>query len=141
MIGSGVTSISYDAFYADHKLETLVVSKNNKVYHSDGDCIIETGSKKLVIGAANCIIPDDGSVTTIGKYAFLCNYDRCSITIPVDIPEIETGAFNMYSYLKEVYYTGTVEQFHEINIHITQRKQDFPPVGSDRAMVRKMLFL
>lgn len=73
-------------------LETMTVAEENTVYHSEGNCIIETASKTLKFGCKTSIIPDDGSVTSIGNLAF----DRCNIeniTIPECIVSIGTSAF------------------------------------------------
>ena len=92
-IGSGVTSIGVHAFYKCWWLTSITVSAGNPVYHSDENCLIETESKTLVVGCENSIIPDDGSVTSIGKYAFSCCLGLASISIPDSVTSIGTGAF------------------------------------------------
>ena len=69
-IGNGVTSIERSVFYYCISLTSITVSAENPVYHSDGNCLIETESKTLVAGCKNSVIPDDGSVTSIGDSAF-----------------------------------------------------------------------
>ncbi len=101
-IGDGVTSIG-DGVVADtglvrgtfadcESLTSIVVSKENKVYHSSGNCIIETASKTLVAGCKTSVIPDDGSVTFIGSVAFSC-CGLTSITIPDTVTSIGNMAF------------------------------------------------
>ena len=82
----------WSVFASCDSLETMTVAEENTVYHSEGNCIIETASKTLKFGCKTSIIPDDGSVTSIGGSAF----DRCkieNITIPECIVSIGANAF------------------------------------------------
>ncbi len=92
-IPDSVTKIGESAFDGCSGLTSIVTTENNNVYHSAGNCLIETGSKKLLFGCKTSIIPDDGSVTKIGKSAF----DGCSslksVTIPDSVTEIGDCAF------------------------------------------------
>ena len=76
-IGNGVTSIGERAFRGCTSLETITVDSGNSVYHSADNCLIETATKTLIVGCKNSVIPDDGSVTSIGDYAF---YECTSLT-------------------------------------------------------------
>lgn len=58
------------------------------------------------------MIPDDGSVTTIGQTAFSGCTGLMSITIPDSVTTIYDGAFN--NSLKDVYYTGTREEWEAL---------------------------
>jgi hypothetical protein len=68
-IPASVTSIGYAAFTSCGNLESLQVDEANSVYHSAGNCIIETNSKTLIVGCNASTIPTDGSVTIIGAFA------------------------------------------------------------------------
>ena len=92
-IGNGVTSIGVYAFNGCSSLEKLTVDKNNTVYHSAGDCIINTKIKSLVLGCKNSVIPSDGSVTSIGSSAFYNCTSLTSITIPDSVTSIGDEAF------------------------------------------------
>lgn len=70
-IPDSVTSIASDAFYGCTGLISINVAKDNTKYHSDGNCLIETESKTLILGCKNSVIPNDGSVTSIGESAFV----------------------------------------------------------------------
>ncbi len=69
-IGSGVTSIGKNAFYNCSGLTSILVEQGNPIYHSAGNCLIETASSTLISGCKTSTIPDDGSVTSIGEDVF-----------------------------------------------------------------------
>ena len=93
-IGDGVTSIGSGAFSGSTSLESIIVDEGNAVYHSDGNCIIETESKTLIAGCKTSIIPSDGSVTSIGYEAFWNCISLTSVTIPDSVTSIGNDAFS-----------------------------------------------
>ena len=93
-IGNGVTSIGAYAFAYCSSLERLTVADGNTVYHSAGNCIIETATKTLVVGCKSSVIPTDGSVTSIGDGAFLYCDSLTSVAIPDSVTSIGWGAFS-----------------------------------------------
>ena len=101
-IPDGVTSIGSCAFEYCTSLESITVDKNNSVYQSKGNCLIETASKTLIAGCKNSVIPADGSVTIIGGYAFYGCYNLTSITIPDSVTSIGNGAFYYCSSLTSI---------------------------------------
>lgn len=101
-IPDSVTSIERDVFLGCTGLEEIKVGKGNSVYHSDGNCLIETKSRKLVAGCKNSRIPIDGSVTSIGEDAFRGYNGLTSISIPNSITRIEREAFWGCSSLKSI---------------------------------------
>ena len=113
-IPAGVTSIGYLAFYGCSGLKSIVVEAGNTVYDSRDNCnaIIEKETNTLIQGCKNTKIP--AGVTSIGEYAFYWCSGLTSIEIPAGVTEIGYSAFEGCSGLKDVYYTGTQEQWDNI---------------------------
>ncbi len=93
IIGNSVTSIGNHAFRGCTGLTSIEVNEGNTVYHSAGNCLIETESKTLIAGCKSSVIPDDGSVTSIGYGAFWGCTGLTSITIPDSVTNIDNYAF------------------------------------------------
>ena len=67
-IASDLKSIGGSAFWGLTNLEKIEVDKNNAVYYSENNCLIEKDSRKLVRGSNSSVIPAD--VVSIGAEAF-----------------------------------------------------------------------
>ena len=128
-IPSSVTSIGDEAFSGCTSLTSIAVENDNPVYHSTGNCLIETESKALIAACPNSEIPTDGSVTSIGSFvfawfniprinipdgvtsigvgAFWCCRTLTNITIPKSVTTIGDMAFYGCEHLETVYYEGT----------------------------------
>ena len=104
---ASVTKIGTRVFSYCNELNTIEVESGNLVYHSANNCLIETASKRLIAGCISSIIPLDGSVTSIGAYAFSgCDniskvYYRGTDT---DWNGIELGSNNAYLTSATRYY-------------------------------------
>ena len=128
------------AFEHCANLKVLVVPPENKHYHSDGNCVIETASKTLVLGGKQSAIPSDGTVTAIGHdafrgrrglaaivlpdaiteigaYAFAACKDLSAVTINKGMKEIEFHAFDDCDELSELVYQGTKEEWSAIKLN------------------------
>ena len=100
-IPKNVTKIGEGAFIGNDP-QSIVVDEGNTAYHSNENCLIETASKKLILGCGNSIIPDDGSVTSIGDGAFYDCDSLTGITIPEGVTSIGDGAFYWCDSLESV---------------------------------------
>ena len=92
-IPASATTVHPEAFHRCYRLTSITVDARNPVYHSDGNCLIRTADKVLTVGAGGCVIPDDGSVETIGPVAFKGRNNLSSVVIPDCVTEIGREAF------------------------------------------------
>lgn len=93
-IPRNVKYLTGTAFSGCTALQSLSVDSDNQVYHSKDNCLISTATKTLVVGCKNSTIPTDGSVTSIGRYAFSNCKQLTDIIIPDTILKIGDWAFN-----------------------------------------------
>lgn len=99
MIPHSVIQISSSAFDSCD-LTNIEVATGNPVYHSSGNCIIETKTNTLILGCKTSVVPD--GVTSIGNYAFYDCFGLTSITIPNSVTAIEDSAFARCSSLTSI---------------------------------------
>ena len=88
-----VLYISCTAFSQCDNLVNFIVNPENEVFDSINNCLIDTTIGSLVRGCEFSVIPNDGSVTIIGSYAFANSDGLVSITIPDSVQEIGDKAF------------------------------------------------
>ncbi len=111
VIPQSVTKIETQAFGRCPGVETIEVSPQNTIYHSDGNCLIQTNEKILITGCKNSIIPEDGSVSAIGAYAF----SGCESLTQISLPAIfQFGAIKPYAFadcinLTSIRFDGTIQ--------------------------------
>ncbi len=126
------------AFYGSG-VDRIFVNPNNTVYYSVDDCLVDRATKTIVLGSNNSKIPTDGSVVDIMDGAFFncsklesvfipmtmkqINYETfkgCTglktVTIGTNVTLIDDYAFDECMNITTVYYTGTEEQWNNINI-------------------------
>lgn len=97
-----VTMIDGGIFSNCDNLTSVTVAQNNPVYHSAGNCIVETASKTLIAGCSASVIPSDGSVTCIDYSAFFGIHGLKNIVIPESVTKIFDGAFQNCTSLETI---------------------------------------
>ena len=95
-------------------IEKIVVAEGNPYYYVDGNCLIDRRSQKIILGCNSSIIPNDGSVKSIGEAAFANCHSIEIIIIPKSITEIEDYAFYNCDNLKQVYITSSAAKDEKI---------------------------
>jgi hypothetical protein len=140
IIPSAVEEIEHGALCCDN-LEAIEVSPENKTFRSVGNCLIKIDEKLLLAGCSNSLIPDGGSVETVGFLAFASrkldaevfvipegvkyiaqnafyNTEFNSIIIPKSLAQSDIDAFSYCEAKGNVYYCGTEEEWKSIRFSI-----------------------
>lgn len=116
-IPSTVEKIGTRTFSLDIGLEKITVSENNPVFHSGGNCIIETATKTLLTGCNTSVIPTDGSVTAIGDWAFSGCKKLSSIVIPDCITSIGENPFVFCDNLSTVIFGKEITTYYNRDLN------------------------
>ncbi len=101
-IGNSVTSIGEWAFRGCSGLTSIFVNEENGKYIVKNNCLIDKSTATLVLGCQTSVIPINGSVTSIGDWAFSGCSGLTSITIPDSVTSIGDWAFEGCSGLTSV---------------------------------------
>ena len=99
-IGDSVGGVDSWAFFGCTELTSIEVSSGNAKYRSEGNCLIDRATDKLVLGCKASVIPN--GVTAIGYQAFYACTALTSITIPNSVTLIDDWAFSGCSALTEI---------------------------------------
>ncbi len=97
-----IVSVGSNPFFACTSLKAISVDKNNKNFHSDNNCLIDTKNKKLISACNESVIPDDGSVIDLGRYAFGGLTAISHLTLPDSIKAIGNNTFNKCTNLESI---------------------------------------
>ena len=116
-IPSTVARIGTRTFSLNIGLEKITVSENNPVFHSNGNCIIETATKTLLSGCNTSVIPTDGSVTAIGDWAFSGCKKLSSIVIPDCITSIGENPFVFCDNLSTVIFGKEITTYYNRDLN------------------------
>lgn len=109
-----VTYIGIGAFSGNY-LTSIKADEGNAVYHVMDNCLIHTSLKVLVLGTADSVIPNDGSVQIIGSEAFSNIYHLQTLHIPSSVLYIMSGAFMNSHNLQGLTYDGDSLFFMAVN--------------------------
>lgn len=115
MLPAGLTQIGTNPFGGCTSLASISVDSGNSVYHSHGNCLIETGTKTLIAGCKTSQIPTDGTVTIIADYAFDGCQGLTSITLPDSITSIGAFAFSKCRNLTSIHFLGSKLQWQQLD--------------------------
>ena len=107
-IGKNVKKIPSFAFSGCSGLTSIDVMEGNKQYYCEKNCLIETKTKRLILGCKNSVIPSDGSVTSIGDGAFSNCIGLTSIVIPDSVTSIGEDSFRNCSKLISIVIPDSV---------------------------------
>ena len=119
VIGAGVTYIEEGAFRSCKSLKNIEVSEDNSSFTSVDGVLFNKDKTELLkypTGSSNTTYTIPDSVTTIGYRAFDYSASLESIVIGAGVTHIGENAFKNCTALKDIYYTGTQEQWNEIVI-------------------------
>ncbi|MBR2731269.1 MAG: leucine-rich repeat protein [Clostridia bacterium] len=112
-IPAGVEELGKGIASACPALTSLTVAAGNPVYHSAGNCVINTATKELVCGTNVSVIPADGSVTSIGDFAFFTDDKLTSVAIPEGVTSLGYEAFYGCAALEEITLPESLTEFGE----------------------------
>lgn len=107
-IPKNVTKIGIKVFTGCSKLTKISVDENNPVYYSEGNCLIEIETKKLLSGCNTSVIPD--GVISIGDAAFEACEEFTEFVIPEGVEIIENSVFRECTNLKSITIPDTVTE-------------------------------
>lgn len=138
-IGSVISKIGKEVFVNCSHIEDITVASDNPTYYSQENCLIEKGSKTLVLGCKNSTIPKDicyigesafrnctfpkyprvvieipDGVLSIGDYAFWGCTSVKEIALPTSLVSLGHNVFTFEKGAPPVIYKGTLEQWVKI---------------------------
>lgn len=110
-IPESVTTMKENPF-VEIPIERITIAKANTHFRKENNCIIETGTEKLIAGDKTSVIPE--GIKIIGSLAFYDCDTVNSIYIPNSVTSIEDSAFLGCSALKKIIFGGTEDEWDAI---------------------------
>ncbi|MBQ9779892.1 MAG: leucine-rich repeat protein [Clostridia bacterium] len=90
------------AFNGCISLKNIIIDENNPFFYVENNCLINKANKKIVAAGAGAVIPNDGSITAIGRGAFSGLDLYKELVIPDCIKEIGGSAFSGWDNLEKL---------------------------------------
>lgn len=119
---SNLDEIGGSAFaYCSSLEEIYMVDGGNHRYRLGDNCLIDTTNGTLVLGCMNTVIPDDGSIISIGQAAFSGCTRLEYIYIPYSVKSIEREAFAGCERLSKVHLNEGLESIGYLAFAETRR--------------------
>ena len=119
---SNLDEIGGSAFGFCASLEEIyMVGGGNHRYKLGDNCLVDMTNGTLVLGCMNTVIPDDGSVLSIGHAAFEGATRLEYIYIPYSVKTIERQAFNGCERLSKVHLPEGLESIGYLAFAETRR--------------------
>ena len=118
-IPNSVTTIGEGPFADCDSLISIDVASGNLNYSSKDGVLFDKNKSKLIqypVGNQRIEYAIPNSVKTIGDWAFAYCRSLTSVTIPDSVTTIGDWAFYFVDSLKDVYYSGSEEQWKKISI-------------------------
>lgn len=107
---SVVNKLGYYILNGCSNITSLSVDENNATFRSEGNCVINRETNKIVLGSNASVIPS--SATAIAERAFYKRTGLTEITIPGNIETIDHSAFAYCSALRSVTIEEGVKNIH-----------------------------
>lgn len=101
-IPANLTAIGEGAFAYCNALTTIEVDETNDVWSTANGCLVCLLDGSLIAGTNDAVIPADGSVERIGKYAFAGRTGLTSAVVPDSVVTIGDYAFDGCTSLTDV---------------------------------------
>lgn len=96
------------AFYECDNIEIITVAKDNPKFYSVDNCVIEKATGELVFACSKSVLPTDGSIKSIGEFAFGGSDSLEKIVIPEGVTVIHPYAFAGCASLKSVTFPDSL---------------------------------
>ena len=119
-VGASVEGFQTPFMNYPSKIVSIDVSPENENYSSDGNCLVDLRSKRLVWGCNTTVIPDDGSVEIIGAAAFMHAEEYSADYLPEGIRVIEPNAFTDCNGLVNLRLPSTLEKVYGSTFNICE---------------------
>ncbi|MBQ6183357.1 MAG: leucine-rich repeat domain-containing protein [Clostridia bacterium] len=106
---AGLERIGAGCFKGYGQIDISAGFTDNGHYALKNGCVIDVGTKTLILGCAESVIPDDGSVERIGEGAFSRTKTPVELIIPDPVKYIDRDAFAACFHLQSVSFPAGIE--------------------------------